>query len=289
MSIKIITDSTCDLPHELFKKFDIDIVTMYIILDEKNYKERIEINQQQVIDWSNKYNKSPKTGAPTVDDFLNVFEKYADTHSEIIFIGTSGETTVTCQAGRIAADMLPNQKITIIDGRSLTCGTALLVYEAGKMAQNNKSADEIIKKVNEMIPKVFITFLPEKLDFLRRGGRCSALQYFAATSLSIKMEIIAKDGFLVPGKKYRGSFEKVIQKYFEDRLKNLNEIESDIIFIGYTIDNANLLPLLIDIVKSKNYFKEVIIIQASCIVTAHSGPNTYSLAYMKKDSDPNNL
>ena len=283
MKVKIITDSTCDLPKELLKKYDIDIVTLYIILNEKNYKERIEINQQQVIDWSNENNKPPKTGAPTVDDFVEVFSKYADTHREIIFIGTSGETTATCQAGQVAADMLPNQRIKILDGRSLTCGTALLVYTAGKMAQDGKPFDEIVEKVNEMIPRVFITFMPEKLDFLRRGGRCSTMQYFAASSLNIKLEIIAKDGFLVPAKKYRGSLPKVVNKYFEDRLENINDIEPDTIFIVYTVDDANLLSSLINIVKSKNYFKEIIPIQASCIVTAHSGPNTYSMAYMRKN------
>jgi len=280
MRVKIITDSTCDLPKEMLEKYDIDIVTLYIVLDEKTYKERIEINQREVIDWSNKHNKPPKTGAPTISDFVEVFGKYKD--REIIFIGTSGETSATCQAGRVAAGMLPEQKIEIIDGRSLTCGTALMVYEAGKMAQTDMSFDSIVGKVNEMIPKAFITFMPEKLDFLRRGGRCTSLQYYAANSLKIKMEIIAKDGFLVPSKKYRGSFKKVVNKYFEDRLENIDEIDPGVIFVGYTVDDIDLVPTLINIVKSKNYFTEIIVIQASCIVTAHSGPNTYSLAYMKK-------
>lgn len=282
MNVKIITDSTCDLPKDMLEKYDIDIVTLYIILDSKSYKERIEINQEEVVDWSNENHKSPKTGAPTIGDFVDVFSKYADEERDIIFIGTSGETSATCQAGRVAAGMLPEKKIEIIDGRSLTCGTAIMVYEAGKMAQAGKSFDEIVAKVNQMIPKVFITFMPEKLDFLKRGGRCSTLQYLAANSFSIKMEIIAKNGFLVPAKKYRGSFSKVIKRYFEDRLENLDEIDPGVVFIGSTVDNAGLMPALINIVKSKNYFKEIIVIQASCIVTAHSGPNTYSLTYMKK-------
>lgn len=289
MSVKIITDSTCDLPKELLEKYDIDIVTMYIVLDAKSYKERIEINQQEVIDWSNKHNKPPKTGAPTIGDFVDVFSKYAYTDREIIFIGTSGETSATCQAGLLAADMLPKQKIKIIDGRSLTCGTALMVNKAGEMALESKSFDEIVSKVNEMIPNAFVTFMPEKLDFLRRGGRCSALQYFAANSLNIKLSIIAKDGFLVPDKKYRGSFTKVVNKYFTDMLENIEDIDPDIVFIGYTIDDIDIVPELMSIVKSKNYFKEIIVIQASCIVTAHSGPNTYSLAYMKKGSTANSF
>lgn len=282
MNIKIITDSTCDLPQSILKEYGIDTVTMYIILDDKSYREGIEITQKQVVDWSNKKKKPPKTAAPSLDDFIEAFKPYAEKKQEIIFIGTSSETTAACQTAKVAADTFEGSRIEIIDGRSLTSGTGCLVYAAARMAKDGKKAEEIKDAVKTMIPKISVSFMPEKLEFLKRGGRCSSVQSFAANILNLKMEIASKDGFLVVNNRYKGSLIKAVEKYVEHRLDNLDEIDPKMIFIGSTVDDAGIIPLLIDIVERKQYFEKIHVIKASCIVTAHSGPNTYSITYVKK-------
>lgn len=283
MNVKIIADSTCDLPRELLKEYDIGIITLYVVLGEKSYKEWIEITPEEVVAWSNKHKKPPTTAAPSVEDFLEVFKPIAQKKQDIVFIGTSSETTATCQTAQIAADMIEGAKIEIIDGRSISAGTACIVYKAALMAKQGKSAQEIVEKVQELIPKVFTSFVPENLEFLKRGGRCSAAKALAANSLKLRPEIMVKEGVLVSGEMFRGPLKKVADKYIERRLENIEDIDPEIIFIASTPDEAEIRSSLVEKVKAKNYFKNVYSANASCVVTAHSGPNTYSISYIKKE------
>ena len=124
MNVKIIVDSTCDLPRELFEELNIGVVTLYVLLGETSYREWQEITPEETVAWSNKMGKSPTTSAPTVEDFLKEFEPCASRKQDIVFIGTSSETTATCQIAQIAADMVKGVKIEIVDGRSISGGTA---------------------------------------------------------------------------------------------------------------------------------------------------------------------
>ena len=86
MKVKIIADSTCDLPKEIIHKFDIDIIPLYVILDEQSYKDSLEITTRELVDWSNATNKTPKTSAPSVDDFMNAFSPYVQKKQDIVFV-----------------------------------------------------------------------------------------------------------------------------------------------------------------------------------------------------------
>ncbi|MBT3318413.1 MAG: DegV family EDD domain-containing protein [Clostridia bacterium] len=135
MNVKIIVDSTCDLPRDLFEELDIGVVTLYVLLGEVSYREWQEITPEEVVAWSNKTDKPPTTSAPSVDDFLKAFKSCEKAKQDIVFIGTSSETTATCQVAQIAADMVKGVKVQIIDGRSISAGTACIAYKAAKLAQ----------------------------------------------------------------------------------------------------------------------------------------------------------
>ena len=285
MNVKIIVDSTCDLPRDLFEELNIGVVTLYVLLDEVSYREWQEITPEEVVAWSNKTNKPPTTSAPSVDDFLKEFEPCAKKKQDIVFIGTSAETTATCQVGQIAADMVKGIKIEIIDGRSISGGTACIAYKAAKLAQSGASHEEVVAAVKDIIPRVFTSFVPETLEFLRRSGRASVVKAMAASSLKLKPEITAKDGFLVQGEMFRGPTAKVAAKYIDKRLENLGGIDPEVAFVASTPDEKELRQSLYEKVVAKNYFENVYSVRASCVVSAHAGPNTYSISYIKKKND----
>ncbi len=199
-----------------------------------------------------------------------------------MFIGTSSETTATCQIAQIAADMVKGIKIKIIDGRSISGGTACIVYKAALMAKQGKGVDEIAAEVADIIPRVFTSFVPETLEFLRRGGRASTVKALAASSFKLKPEITVKGGFLVQGEMFRGPTAKVAAKYIDKRLEDLGGIDPQVAFVASTPDEAGLRQSLYERVVAKNYFENVYSVRASCVVSAHAGPNTYSISYIKK-------
>ena len=282
MNVKVIADSTCDLPNEIINKFDIDIVPLYVILDEQSFKDKVEITTRELVDWSNKTNQTPKTSAPSVDDFMNAFKPYVEKKQDIVFVCISSELSATCQNANLVAGMIDDITIKVVDSRNVALGTGIVAYKAAKYAQQGLSADKIEEKLLELAPKVFTGFVLDKLDFLRRGGRCSALQAFAATSLKLRPEIVSRDGRLVPGGKFRGSMDKVVKGYFGKKLSDLNEIEDEMVFVVTTVDEMGLSPLSAEIVKGLGYFKEVVVTDAGCVITAHSGPNTYGLFFIRK-------
>ena len=258
-------------------------VPLYVILDEKSYKDSIEITINELIDWSNETNQSPKTSAPSVDDYMTAFKPYVEKKQDIVFVCISSELSATCQNANIAASMIDGITIKVVDSRNVSTGTGIVAYKAAKLAEHGLSAEEIEKKlVEEVIPKVFTGFVLDKLDFLRRGGRCSALQAFAATSLKLRPEIVSKEGKLLPGGKFRGSMDKVVKSYFTKKLSKLEEIDPEMVFVVKTRDEMGLSPMSVEIAESSGYFKEVIKSDAGCVITAHSGPNTYGLFYIKK-------
>ena len=213
---------------------------------------------------------------------MNAFKPYIERMQDIVFVCISSELSATCQNANIAASMVDDITIKVIDSRNVALGTGLVAYKAAKFAQEGLSADEIEQKLLGLIPEVFTGFVLDKLDFLRRGGRCSALQAFAATSLKLRPEIVAKDGKLVPGGKFRGSMGKVVKSYFTKKTADLDKIDPEVAFVVTTVDEMGIAPISVEAVKSTGYFKEVIEADAGCVITAHSGPNTYGLFYIKK-------
>ncbi|MCK5129183.1 MAG: DegV family protein [Clostridiales bacterium] len=282
MNVKIIADSTCDLPEELIKKYDIDIVNLYVMLDEVSYVDKLEMTPDRLIEWSNKTKKTPKTSAPTIEDYMNVFKPYVDKKQDVVFVSVSSVLSATCQNAFFASNTLEKATIKVVDGKNVTTGTGCVVLKAAELAQQGKSADEIVEALEEMIPKVKASFIFDNLEFLKRGGRCSALKALSASALKIRPKVDVIDGEMIPGEKFRGSLEKVVAKFCDGMLENLDEIDSEFVFVEETQDNYGLVDVIYEKIKEKNYFKNIYKAKAGCIITAHSGPNAYAIVYVKK-------
>jgi DegV family protein with EDD domain len=282
MQVKIIADSTCDLPAEIINSLNIDIIPLYVILDEVSYKDTVDITPQQLVDWSNETNSSPKTSAPSVEDFLTIFRPYEEKGQDIIFVSISSELSSTCQNAKIAADMIDSINIEIVDSLSVSSGTGCAVLKAAILANEGKTQDEIIKVINNLVPRINASFVIDNLKFLKLGGRCTAIQAFGANALKLKPEIVSRDGILTTGDKYRGSMEKVLQKYCNKRFEDIEEIDPEFIILGRTVNGEELDEMIYQYIKNLNYFKNIYRVDVGCVITSHSGPNTHGLMYVNK-------
>lgn len=282
MQVKIIADSTCDLPEEIIDELDIDIVPLYVIMNDVSYKDGIEITTDKLIEWSDRTKKTPMTSAPSVEDYIKVFTPYVEKKRDVVFIGISSDLSATCQNALFAVNSVDKGNIKVVDSRNVSIGMGFLVIKAARLARRGKSAEEIVCELEKYIPKISSSFIFDNLEFLKRGGRCSAAKMIASSALKIRPRIDAVEGNLIPVDKFRGSLQKSVKKFCESVFKNIENIDSELCFIGTTKDEHGLLDKICEEIKSKGFFKEVLMAKAGCIITSHSGPNTYGIVLEKE-------
>ena len=280
--VKIFTDSTSDLSKELLEKYNIGVIPLYIHLGDKEYKDGEQIGIQDAFKWSDENKTTPKTAACSVDDVIKAIEPYKEAGDDVIIFTISGEMSSTLQVMRMAAEEIEYEDhVFVIDSRNLSTGIGLLIMEAAVMAEDGKSAEEIVAKVNEYIPKSRASFVIDTLVYLARGGRCSAVAALVGGMLNIKPKIVVKDGAMGVDKKYRGPYKKVILQYAKDLEPQMLNAKKDRVFVTHTPCDDGIVESVVDYVKSLNYFDEVIVTEAGTTIGSHCGPNTLGVLFIE--------
>lgn len=285
MKNKIIlsADSTCDLGEELIKKYNIITFPLHIVQNDKSYLDSVNITSDEIYDTFYKKGTLPKTAAVNISEYEEVFKKYINNGYEIVHINLGSALSTSYQNCKIAANELGH--IYPIDSCNLSTASGLLVIFAAECIEKGMTAEETANAVRTMTSKTHGSFIIDRLDFMRAGGRCSTLTMLGANLLSLKpcIEVNNKDGSMGVGKKYRGKLEKVLVNYVEDKLSQYNDIIPDRIFITHSGISKEREQLVYDLIKSKNYFKEIYITRASCTISSHCGPNTLGILFMTRN------
>ena len=280
--IVLTADSTCDLTRELSKRYDVKGYTpLHIVMGEKSYEDGVNINPPDIYKNFEATGTLPKTSAVNVGEYLDFFKKFTDKGLSVIHINLGSALSSTHQNAVAAAAQLEN--VYPIDSCNLSSGSGHLVIEASKLiAEGKLSAKEIAERVKGMTPKVHVSFVIDKLDYLRAGGRCSTLAMLGANLLRIKPSIFVdnKDGSMTVGKKYRGKLENVLIQYLDEQLAAYDNIRKDKVFITHAGIGEKYVKLCYDHVQSKGYFDEIFITTASCTISSHCGPGTLGILFM---------
>ena len=190
MSVKIISDSTCDLSPELIERYNIHIVPLHIVLGEQEYQDGVGITPDEIYAWSNENNAPPKTSALGIEEAVEAFRPYLEQGMDIVCFSISQCMSTTINVMRMAAEELnATDRITIINSKNLSTGVGHLVIEAAIMAEEGKTKEEIKAHVCELRPLVRASFVVDTLTFLHRGGRCSSVAAFAGSALRLHPRI----------------------------------------------------------------------------------------------------
>lgn len=278
--IKIVADSTCDLSPEMLADHGIDVIQLYINLGDKQLKDLVETNSQQLIDYVNRSGVLPGTMAPSIEDFKTVFEKWRGEGYEVICITISGEMSSTFQNAKIAGDEVGG--VYAVDSRNLSSGGGHIVLNAALMAERGLEAPEIVRNLEELVPKVRASFILDTLAYMKKGGRCSTVAALGANLLKIKPEIYVKDGTMSVGHKYRGTLKKVLGEYVDAQLKGRDDIRTDRIFVTHSQTDPELVEYVKDKVAENMKFDEILDTTAGGTITSHCGPNTVGILYLVK-------
>ena len=282
MSEKIIiaSDSTCDLGVELIEKYGVKILPLGVTLGEENYTDGVDIDPDMIYANYEKTGQLPKTSAVNLTDFEDFFEEYTKEGYSVVVFTISSEMSSTYHNAHLAAEDFPN--VYVVDTRNLSTGGGLLVATAAEMAKNGKSACEIAEECQRLAECVDASFVIDSLEFLHKGGRCSALAAFGANLLQLKPCITVKNGKMGVSKKYRGRFAAVLPQYIEDRMSDLSDICLDKVFVTHAGCDQEIIDACVSRVRSIAPEAEVMITRAGCTVSSHCGRNTLGVLFIRK-------
>lgn len=279
--IKIISDSTCDLCEELLNKYDISILPLHILLGEKEYEDGRDISIDEIYRWCEAVRETPKTSAPSLERAVELFEPYVKRGDELICFSISDSMSSSGNIMRMAAQQLDAEhSIHVLDSRNLSTGIGLLVVQAAVMAQEGKPADEIVRRIEELIPRVRASFVVDTLVYLHRGGRCSGLAAMAGGALKLHPRIQVTDGAMQSGKKYRGSMDKVILSYVRDMEEELKAADRDRVFITHSGCSREIVEQVRQYLESLGVFREIWETRAGGVVSSHCGPGTLGVLFI---------
>ena len=275
--IKIITDSTLDLPSDLIKEKDIEVLPLLINFGEESYLDGVEINTKEMLEKVEKENIFPTTAQITPNRFEEVFNKNLSEGYKILTILLSSEMSGTYQSACIAKNMIDSNDIVIIDSKNVTSGLGLLVLKACEFRDNGNSIFEIEEKIKNIIPKVKSSLVFESLDNLVRGGRLSKAVGTIGSVLGLRLILEVKDGKIEVKDKIRGS-KKALKKVISD-------------FESVNVDFNS--PIIIDEILSqeifeglKKYFedKDIKYIHGNvgCTVGIHSGVKACGIFFVEE-------
>lgn len=278
MSVKIIADSTCDLPEALLTQYDITILPLSIVKDGQFYRDRIEITPQDVFAHVDAGGALCSTAAVNVSEFTDCFAQYSSRYDAVICITLSAEMSSCYQNACLAAASFSN--VYAVDSRNLSSAQGLIALDAARLAAEGYAGHEIVRILNEETGKVQSSFLLDRLDYMRKGGRCSAVAALGANLMHLKPCIAVKDGKMGVVKKYRGSFEHCMVQYTKELLEHSPNSRGDIAIVVHPAADRAAVDATLLTLKEDGRFKAVYEARTGCTVACHCGPNTIGVMFM---------
>ncbi len=275
--IKFVTDSTSCVSSEYAKKHNISVVSLTTTIDNYSIAEGFEPSWGPFYQKLKESKNFPKTSQPTPQEFEAVYESAfkADPNAEIIVLTISTSLSGTYNSARLAADSVNPNRIHVIDSGANCQSILLFLEELVALAQSGKTAKEIVEASHEIRNKVCITFVPQTMEYLKRGGRIDLLSATIASVLNIKPILTFKDGKLTNTKKCLG-MQKAITEL-------ISEVPSTVkkLYVCYIHEAGDWLQKTLE--KARNAFSHLTIgepLNIGPVVGSHIGIGAVGIAYI---------
>ena len=274
--IKIITDSTLDIPADLIREKDIEVLPLLINFNEDSYLDGVEINTHDMLEKIEKENIFPTTAQITPNRFEEAFRKYLDQGYKVLAILISSEMSGTYQSACIAKNMIESDDVVVIDSRNVTSGLGLLALKACSLRDSGATLQQIEEEVINTIPKIKCVLNFESLENLVKGGRLSKTAGTIGSVLGLRLILEIKEGKMAVKDKVRGN-KKALKKLIAEFENADVNLEEPIVLLE--ILNEEVYQAL------KKYFeeKEIQYIDAKvgCSVGIHSGPKACGIFFIE--------
>ena len=280
MNIKILTDSTCDLPKPILDACGIDLTPLTVVKDGAEFKDGITITPAEIFAHVAAGGALCSTSAVSVGEYQDIFAAYTEKYDGILQICIGSGFSASYQNACLAAQDYEN--VRVIDSQNLTVGQGFLAMKAFALAETASSLDELADSVRQYVSQVETSFVVDKLDYLAKGGRCSSAAALGANLLSLKPCIELVSNKLSVGKKYRGNFTKCLSSYIRDRLDGRDDIDWETIFVVKTVVSDESYQAVMEAVHNYGHFTNIMESTAGCTISCHCGPGTLGIIFLRK-------
>lgn len=284
MTVRIITDSACDLPGDIIKEYNIDVMPILVFLDEVEYFDGETLKPVDLLNGMRE-GKVYKTAQIPPSHFKERFEKYAQSNESSIYIAFSSGLSGTYQSSIMAKNEVeedyPGFDLDIIDTKAASVGFGLIVYKAAQMAKEGKSKAEILEAITFYVEHMEHIFTVDDLEYLYRGGRVSKTAAFVGSLLNIKPILDVEDGKLIPIEKIRGR-SKVMKRMIEIMEERGKDLTNQVIGINHG-DDIEAAMKLKSMIEERFGCKEFVLNTIGCAIGAHSGPGTLSVFFLNEE------
>ena len=274
MKIHFSADSTCDVSPEFLARYPVEILPLAVELEGKFYRDGVDLTPDTIISRVNAGAALPKTSAINVEEYREAFTRALETSDAVIHFNISSDFSSCHQNACIAAEGL---NVWCIDSRNLSTGITMLLAEGFDRAEAGMEPEQIARELRARVDRVDVSFIVDRLDYLYKGGRCSALAMLGANMLHIRPCIEVKDGKMGVCRKYRGSYERCLRQYIADRMRSKDDVKPRRIFLTHTGVAAQAVEAVREMVLQEVPFAEVYEVRAGCSITSHCGENTFGI------------
>ena len=280
MRYQITSDSTCDLSPEQLERYNIRLLPLYVSMDGKTLRDGVDVKPDDIYAHVSAGGSLPQTAAVNLADYVRAFTELSEKNDFVIHVCISLDFSCCYQNAKLAAADFDN--VYVVDSRNLSTGHGLVVLEAERMAREGMEPDDIVAALHDLTGRVEASFILDRLDYMKKGGRCSAVTLLGANLLKLRPCIEVKDGKMGIAKKYRGTFAKCLEAYIADRLAGRDDIELGRIFITHSGVPDEIIALAKSCIAKYQTFDEVCVTRAGCTVSSHCGPGTIGVLFIRK-------
>lgn len=278
MVVKIVTDSSCDLPAQLVQELGITVVPLYVRFGKETYRERVDISEDEFYQRLQHDPIHPNTIQPSPQDFANVYQKLSAKADGIVSIHISAKLSGTCNAALQGKEMIEKKcPIEVIDSQLTTMGLGLISMAAAKMAKAGEDLPSVVEEVKRIIPTIHVFGLFDTLKYLALGGRIGKAKALLGSILNVKPIITLKDGEVLPAGQVR-TRSKGIERLI-DFVKSTANIQDLAVLHNTTPDEAQTLAERIGSIFAK---EQIIIARLGTTLGVHGGPGLLFVALREK-------
>ena len=278
MPVKIVTNSSADIPEELVKELDITVVPEYVIFGSKSYRDHIDMSTEKFYDKLVHGKIQPTTSNPNAQDFITAYNELGQSADGIVSIHISTKLSGTVnsaqQAKKVTSAKCP---IEIIDSQLVAIPLGLVVIHAARMAKEGKGLQEIVDSAREVLSRVHILVMFDTLTYLARGGRIGRAKSLVGAMLNVKPLLTLKNGEFTPVTQVRSKV-KAKEKLL-DFVKTFKDIED--LCVVYSSDKAEAAELA----KEIDGFppERIMLVRLGSVVGVHTGPGLLAVAVRTKN------
>lgn len=274
--IKIVTDSTCDLPPDFYKELDITVVPINIQFGSETYLDGVEIDRETFYRKIDEMGVIPTTSQPSVGQFIEVYERLAKEATDIVSIHVTGKLSGTCRSAEMAAaEVADKVRVHIFDSLSGSAGLGYMVLEAARMARAGASVEQILERLRVLRDRMNIIILVVDLRFARMSGRVGKLQSALASLLNVKIIVTAEEGLLELKEKVRTTARAIDRmiEMFKEKLGTEAPVNLAVVHAQAPDEGLKLMERI----KGLFNYREIFLIDLATSLAVHLGPGTLGL------------